>query len=258
VPARTRATFASRRRIAAGLIVVGVLAHAARVRATTCAPPPNAEARVVFIDGGERLHWIDEHMDHEASRARLWSRSWGIGIGASGLASLAAVPFVAPSNRVDWYTGAVSAAVGIVPFIVSPLTVTRDAPKVSAAVSATAFDDDARVCATLFDAERKLAAAADNQRWQQGWWIHAGNLAFNAGVLLFLGLGYHHWVSGIINGASGAVVGEAIILTQPTGSISDLRDYLRGDLARAKQAKGRRKNLTMFYIGWGGLGIIFE
>ena len=169
-----------------------------------------------------------------------------------------AVPFVAPSNRVDWYTGAVSAAVGIVPFIVSPLTVTRDAPKVSAAVAATAFDDDARVCATLFDAERKLAAAADNQRWQQGWWIHAGNLAFNAGVLLFLGLGYHHWVSGIINGASGAVVGEAIILTQPTGSISDLRDYLRGDLARAKQAKGRRKNLTMFYIGWGGLGIIFE
>jgi len=237
--------------------VAGVLGHPAWTWATTCAPPPNADARVALIDGRERLHWIDQRMDHEASRARLWSRSWGIGIGAAGLASLAAVPFVTPSNRVDWYTGAVSAAVGVVPFIASPLTVTRDAPKVSAAVAATHFDDDAHVCATLVDAERKLAAAADSQRWQQGWWIHAGNLAFNTAVLLFLGVGYHHWASGVINAASGAAVGEAIILTQPTGSISDLRDYARGDLTRAKQAYSRRENLTMFYIGWGGLGITF-
>ena len=243
-------------RIVAGLIVAGALARASGAHAATCAPPPNADARVALIDGRERLHWIDQRMNHEASRARLWSRSWGIGIGASGLASLAAVPFVAPSNRVDWYTGAVSAGVGVIPFIVSPLTVTRDAPRVSAAVAATDFNDDAQVCAALVDAERKLAAAADNQRWQQGWWIHAGNLAFNTGVLLFLGLGYHHWVSGIINGAAGAAVGEAIILTQPTGSISDLRDYARGDLTRANQANGRRENLTMFYIGWRGLGII--
>lgn len=246
-----------RRRVAPGLILVGVLAYAARARATTCAPPPNADARVALVDGRERLHWIDQRMDHEASRARLWSLSWGIGIGASGLASLAAVPFVAPSNRVDWYTSAVSAAVGVVPFIASPLSVTRDAPKISAAVAAIPFDDDAHVCATLVDAERKLAAAADSQRWQQGWWIHAGNLAFNTGVLLFLGLGYHHWVSGIINGASGAAVGEAIILTQPTGSISDLRDYSRGDLTHAKQGYGQREKLTMFYIGRGGLGLTF-
>jgi len=71
------------------------------------------------------------------------------------------VPFVAPSNRVDWYTGAVSAAVGVVPFVISPLAVTRDAPKVSAAVAATPLDDEARVCATLVDAEGRLAAAAD-------------------------------------------------------------------------------------------------
>jgi hypothetical protein len=247
-----------RRRIAAGLMLVGVLAHAAPARATTCAPSPNADARVALIDGRERLHWIDQRMNHEASRARLWSRSWGIGIGASGLASLAAVPFVAPSNRIDWYTSAVSAAVGVIPFMVSPLTVTRDAPRISAAVAATPPNDDARVCATLVDAEGKLAAAADNQLRQRGWWVHAGNIAFNTGVLLFLGLGYHHWVSGIINGASGVVVGEAIILTQPTGSISDLRDYERGDLTRTAQASGRSENLTMFYIGWGGAGLTFE
>jgi len=248
-----------RRPVAAGLIVVGMLAQAAQARATTCAPPPNADARVGQIDGRDRLHWIERRMDHEASRVRLWSRVWGIGIGAAGVASLAAVPFVAPGDRVDWYTGAVSAAVGVVPFLLSPLTVTRDAPRLSATVAALPpGDDDARVCATLADAERKLAASADNERWQRGWWTHAGNIAFNTGVLLFLGLGYHHWVSGIINGASGVAVGEAIILTQPTGSISDLRAYERGDLSVAAAAGRRSKNLTMFYMGWGGAGFTFE
>ena len=77
-------------------------------------------------------------------------------------------------------------------------------------------------------------------------------------MLLFLGLGYHHWVSGIINGASGAAVGEAIILTQPTGSISDLRAYERGDLSVASAAGRRGKNLTMFYMGLGGAGFTFD
>ena len=49
-------------------------------------------------------------------------------------------------------------------------------------------------------------------------------------MLLFLGLGYHHWTSGIINGVSGAAVGEAIILTQPTGAIDDLGSYNRAEL----------------------------
>jgi hypothetical protein len=247
-----------RRRIAAALIAACVLVHAARARATTCAPPANADPRVGLIDGRDRLLWIDQRINREAARVRLWSRAWGIGIGAAGLGSLAAVPFVAPSDRVDWYTGAVSAAVGVVPFLISPLTVTRDAPRVGAAVAATPADDDAHICATLADAERSLVAAADSEHWQRGWWTHAGNIAFNAGILLFLGLGYHHWVSGIVNGASGAAVGEAIILTQPTGSISDLRAYARGDLPIASPASGRGENLTKFYIGAGGAGITFE
>ena len=141
------------------------------------------------------------------------------------------MPFVAAGDRIDWYTGAASAAIGVVPFLVSPLKVTRDAPALRAAIAAwPAPVDDARVCALLADAERKLIADAADERWQQGWWIHAGNVAFNTGVLLFLGLGYHHWTSGLINGISGVAVGEAIILTQPTGASDDARTYLRSDL----------------------------
>jgi len=206
-----------------------------RARAATCPAPRGVDARVgarlATIDGRDRLSWIDHRLGDEAAKGRLWARAWTIGIGAGGLGSLAAVPFVAAEDRVDWYTGAASAAIGVIPFMLSPMAVTRDAPKLHAAITAAPLDDDARVCALLVDAEGKLAAGAADARWQQGWWIHAGNIAFNTGVLLFLGLGYHHWTSGIINGVAGAAVGEAIILTQPTGIIGDLGTYNRGELS---------------------------
>jgi hypothetical protein len=164
-----------------------------------------------------------------AGQGRVWTWGWGLGIGAAGVGSLAAVPFVSAGDRVDWYAGAVSAAIGVVPFLLSPLSVVHDAPRLHASLLSPP-DDDARVCLLLADAERTLAADAANQRWQQGWWIHAGNVAFNTGVMLFLGLGYHHWTSGIINGAAGAAVGEAIIFTQPTGTIDDLAAYQRANL----------------------------
>jgi hypothetical protein len=132
--------------------------------------------------------------------------------------------------------------------------VTRDAPRLRAAIAgAPPDDDDARVCSLLVDAEGRLAADAADERWQRGWWIHAGNIAFNTGVLLFLGLGYHHWTSGIINGAAGAAVGESIILTQPTGSIDDLGAYNRGDLPIASGRDRARRgwaSWTHAASGW--------
>ena len=207
-------------------------APAASARAgVSCASPPGGEARVAALDGRERLRWIAARLGQEAAKGKLWAGAWAIGIGAGGLGSLAPVPFVAAGDRIDWYTGAATAAIGVIPFLVSPLAVTRDAPRLRSAMATIPWDDDARVCALLADAEHKLATDAADEHWQQGWWMHAGNIAFNTGVMLFLGLGYHHWTSGIINGASGAVVGETIILTQPTGAIRDLGAYNRGDLS---------------------------
>ena len=200
-------------------------------RAATCAPPAGGDPGLAVVDGRDRIHWIDTRLARTASRGRFWARGWAIGVGAAGVASLVPVPFVAADDRVDWYTSAVSAAVGVIPLWASPLSVTRDAPKLHAQIAASKWSDDDQVCALLVDAEQKLVADAANQKWQQGWWIHAGNMAFNTGVMLFLGLGYHHWSSGIINGVLGAGVGEAIIFTQPTDTINDLAAYMRGDLS---------------------------
>jgi hypothetical protein len=82
----------------------------------------------------------------------------------------------------------------------------------------------------LADAEARLERDAKDQRQQQAWWLHAGNVGFNVGIALFLGLGYGHWTAGIINGAAGLVVGEAIILTQPTSSLDDLHTYRTGNI----------------------------
>ena len=81
------------------------------------------------------------------------------------------------------------------------------------------------------------------QVWTWGWGIGIsvatlGNwapLPFVAkedriGVGLFLGLGYPHWGAGAWNAFGGSAIGEAIILTQPTGTIQDLRRYRKAAL----------------------------
>jgi hypothetical protein len=185
------------------------------------------------VDGHERLFWIAHQLELDARRGRVWALGWGVGIGAAGVASLMAVPFVAPSKRVDWYTGAATAAVGVVPFVVSPLAVTRDAPKLRDLIDATPIGDDAATCALLARVELMLRDDAANEQRNRAWYIHAGNLAFNTGVFLFLGLGFHHWTAGAVNGLAGAAVGEAIIFSQPTGAVRAAEAYERGEVSLA-------------------------
>ena len=70
--------------------------------------------------------------------------------------------------------------------------------------------------------------------WAARWWLHVGNVILNTGVGLFLGLGYRHWGAGAWNAFGGSAIGEAIILTQPTGSIEDLRRYREGAFETAR------------------------
>jgi hypothetical protein len=201
----------------------------------TCAAPPASSRALAAIDARERLGWIDRTLQAEAARARRWTLGWSIGIGAAGLISLAPAPFVSADSRVDWIAGGVTAAIGVIPFLVAPLAVSRDAPRLRASLEAAQpLDDDRRLCLLLADAEQKLEKDAANQRSMRGWWSHAGNVLFNLGVTAVLGFGYHHWASGIINGAAGIAVGEVVIFTQPNALTDDWNAYRRADLARGQ------------------------
>jgi hypothetical protein len=216
------------RRIVTALALVAALPAGRAAGAQPCAVTIDAVASVSAIDPRWRLSWIDQRLSETARTARVWTWGWGGGIAAAGVGSLVPIPFVRADNRIDWYTSAFSAAVGVVPFLFSPLSVTRDAPELRRLTVRLQPGDDA--CPLLAEAERMLVRNAENQSRGRAWWLHAANLAFNTGITLFLGVGYGHWSAGLINGLSGAAVGEAIIFTQPRQSIEDLAAYRRGDL----------------------------
>ena len=196
--------------------------------ATRCPAGAAGGEALGTIDGESRLHWIDTHLSATAHRAQVWSWGWGIGIVAATVGNLAPLPFVAKSDRIDWYVGAGTTIVGIVPLLIAPLDVVGDAHRLHAEVLADTSAD--KVCRLLADAELILVRDAKNQEDGQRWWLHVGNVLLNTGVGLFLGLGYHHWGAGAWNAFGGSAIGEAIILTQPVQTIQDLRRYREGAL----------------------------
>ncbi len=181
------------------------------------------------VDPAVRLRWIDARLARTAHRARLWTWGWGTALLVGTVANLAPLAFVSPDHRVDWYVGAGTTAIGVVPLIIAPLDVIADSAALRAKV--TAVDPGGQLCPLLADAERTLVRDARNQADGQRWWLHVANVALNVGVGLFLGLGYDHWGAGAFNAVSGAAIGEAIIFTQPTSSIDDLASYRSGAVA---------------------------
>ena len=216
------------------LVILGLACPAENVvAATRCPPGGGGGERLGQLDGELRLHWIDRHLTETARRARLWTWSWGTGIVVATIGNLAPLPFVAKENRIDWYVGAGTTIVGIVPLLIAPLDVVKDARTLhaqlgAAGVAARQADD---VCRLLADAETRLVRDAQNQLDGQRWWLHVGNVVLNSGVGLFLVLGYHHYGAGAFNAVVGSAIGEAIILTQPTRTIDDLDLYRRGLVA---------------------------
>jgi hypothetical protein len=204
---------------------------ARRVQAETHCPavPAGVQPQVAGIDGRTRLEWIDRRLSHAAPGMRIWNWGWAIGIGAAGLGTLIAAPFVSPESRVDYYTGAGAAAIGVLPFILAPPQVIGDAHDLHAKLTSKPPVSDDEVCDLLADAENKLVGSARNAQLMTSWYAHMGNLAFNTGIVLFEGLVFHRWTGGLINGVSGFVIGEAVIFTQPTQIIRDREAYDRGD-----------------------------
>lgn len=194
--------------------------------ADRCPSGAGGSPALLEMDPEVRLRFIDQHLTRTAHRAQLWTTGWGVGIGVATVGNLVPLFYVAPANRVDWYVGAGTTIVGIVPLLIAPLDVVGDARALGARLTARSPTDD--ICLLLADAETRLVRDAKNQADGQRWWLHFGNVVLNSGVGLFLALGYHHWAAGAFNGIFGSAIGEAIILTQPTSTMDDLNEYQAG------------------------------
>jgi hypothetical protein len=212
--------------------------------AHACAPSATlggVAERTSALDPELRLRWIDGELARSAGHARFWTGGWGFALGAGTLANLVPLTWVSADQRVDWYTGAATTAIGVVPLLIAPLDVIADSRGLRARLGARTPGD---TCALLADAETLLVRDAKNQADGQRWWLHVGNVVLNAGVGLFLIVGFHHWAAGIWNAASGAVIGEVIIFTQPTGAIDSLRRYRDGDFDPGGAPPARMVGLT--------------
>jgi hypothetical protein len=223
------------------VLVVASFAASARGE-VTCPLPPGASADLGRVAPGERLAWIDTHLSSTARRARQWTWGWGVGLVVSTGLNFVPLAFVPRDQRIDWYTGAATTIVGIVPLVIAPLDVVTDARELHRELDDAHVrpEDPGAVCRLLADAEARLGRDAANQRDGQRWWLHVGNVALNTGVGLFLGFGYHHWGAGAFNAVFGSLIGEAIILTQPTASIDDLRAYREGAMTHGPTTLGYR------------------
>ncbi|HXJ20478.1 MAG TPA: hypothetical protein VMT03_09605 [Polyangia bacterium] len=211
-------------------VASGASARQARAEARCPAVPAGVQPQVALIDGRTRLEWIDRRLSSAAPGSSTWNWGWAIGIGAAGVGTLIAAPFVSPDSRVDYYTGAGAAALGVLPFILAPPQVIGAAHDLHAKLLGKPPVTDDEVCDLLADAENKLVSSARNTQLMTGWYAHLGNLAFNTGIVLFEGLLFHRWKGGLINGVAGFAVGEAVIFTQPRQIIRDREAYDRGDL----------------------------
>jgi hypothetical protein len=189
---------------------------------------------LLAVDAELRLRWIDDRLARTAHRAQLWTWGWGTGIVVATVGNLVPLAFVSPNDRIDWYAGAATTIVGIVPLLIAPLDVIADSRALRAEMAA--WPQKADLCPLLASAEAKLVGDAKNQADGRRWWYHVVNVALNAGVGLFLGLGYDHWLAGGFNAVTGAAIGEAIIFTQPTSSIDDLAAYRAGSLGVPRTA----------------------
>jgi hypothetical protein len=88
-------------------------------------------------------------------------------------------------------------------------------------------------CQLLAEAEGLLHRDAKGEAFGRSWLFHVGNVVVNVALGLVIAAGFHHWLSGGISSAVGIAVGEAQILTQPTGAVTALARYRRGDLGPA-------------------------
>lgn len=209
------------------LVVVVALACASVAQAQNCERPPDASAQGVAAQSDEaRLAYLSKLLHEESGRARAWMGFWGGTYGLLTIAQLSLMPVFTREEQPDWYWGAASTAFGLAFTLLSKPDVQDGGPIYAQKVSAAAPAD---TCALIAEGERMLELGAANEASSFQWFLHAGNVLFNVGLGLILGLGYGHWQAAVINTVVGTAIGEANILSSPAHLISGWKRYRTGE-----------------------------
>lgn len=180
-------------------------------------------------DPGERIKYVQRHLDDDARRVRIWAWSFAalytgltVGNGAKLLVSKT------HAEKVDQVFGTAASAFGLVVLAIMPPSVLRDQPKLTKIVSSYKDSDDR--CSVLAAAERIYLRAAKSEAFGRGPLVHAGSFAFNAALGALLIAVWHHPQSAAIVapvGIAGGEIQQGFIWTRTNESLAN---YRSGDL----------------------------
>ncbi len=203
----------------AWLALAATLAWPAHATARSCASIAGDGAPLGEAQAEDRAGFLRGKLLAERPPARTWALAWGITDGALTAGQLAAIPFAhGRSTRALLGAGAAASALGVLQIVFMPI-----APS---APSASGGD----ACAELSSLEDSLVRSARNERLGAGALAQTGNVLINAGFGVAAAIA-GGWRAGAITAGLGWALGEAQLLTQPTGLVDALANYRGPELA---------------------------
>lgn len=220
-----------RRGLAAGALLAAVLlARGARAQ-TRCPVPSGASAALEDVDAEARLAFLRSVMRDQASRAKTWTWAWsGIGFGLAA-GQYALIPLVHSDKRFEQaFEGTASLFIPAA-IAVQPLRVRADDETLERFLADTEAPRGAmEPCLRLERAEELAALSAADESMHTAWYQHVVSIALSVGYGAIIGVGFKDVGGMFFNGGSAIAIGEAQLLTAPTGAARALERYQRGDL----------------------------
>jgi hypothetical protein len=213
-------------------VALGVSALAADARAQTrCPAMPGASAALADVDAEARVAFLRSVMTDQASRARLWTWAWsGTGFGLAA-GQYALIPLVPGDKRFEEAFEATAALYIPAGIAVLPLRVRGDRETLEQFLADTETPAGPMApCLRVERAEELVALSADDEAAHTSALQHVITIVLSAGYAAILGFGFKDGIGMAWNGGSAVVLGEAQLLTSPTGAVSALERYRRGDL----------------------------
>lgn len=228
----------------AGVLLVLTVSPAAK--AGVCPASPGTSRLVEEQAAETRLAYLLDRLPRAQTHAQRWFYGWIGTYSALAVGQAALVPVFSgdPYRQRTFSINAASAALGGLFLSASPprlLGLKRRAER--------QVTQGAAPCTTLLYVEHELARAARKEKFGTSWVMHGGNVLFNFGVGLVLGLTWGYWDYAFYTRSAGILLGEMLIWTRPEDATHILADY-RSGVWTAGPMPGRARPVHLAVLPW--------